>query len=94
MKKIINWFLYQDGHLDWLKHLILGTVAYLLTLGAMEFIQDDLGTSLIVAVFASVGLGVAKEIYDKFNGRESEGRDIVCTFIGGLIITIIIAIIK
>ena len=94
MKKIINWFLYQDGHLDWLKHLIIGTVAYLLTLGAMEFIQDNLGASLTVAVFTSAGLGVAKEIYDKFKGKKSEARDIVWTFIGGLVITIIIVLIK
>lgn len=92
MKRIWNWFLYKDAHLDWLKHLTLGTLGYLFALGLMEYIQDNISLSLTIAMFFAVALGVGKEIYDKFKGKLSEGIDIIWTVVLPTIITIIILI--
>lgn len=94
MKRIINWFLNEDAHLDWLKHLILGTICFIAVLVAMEYFQDDKFLSFTIANFAAIFLGVGKEVYDKIKGKPSEGRDIIWTIKGGVLITLIYIIIE
>lgn len=80
MKNLINWFLKKDGHLDWLKHDILGTIAYLLILFLMILKQDNLELSIIVAFFiGAVGAGAGREIYQKIKGKEPSAWDILWT---------------
>lgn len=94
IKGIIHWFLYEDGHLDWLKHLILGTGFFILVFIIIQLVQEDRGLSLTVANFATVFLGAGKELYDHgVKNKSAEGRDIFFTALGGVCITILLILI-
>lgn len=92
MRNLINWFLHKDGHLDWLKHDILGTIIYLIILILMEFKQDDLMLSATVGFFTSVLAAFIKEMYDRKKGKEPSAKDMLWTVKTPLIISLTIII--
>lgn len=93
MKNIINWFLHEDGHLDWLKHMILGTLFFALSLFVMIVIQDDVLLSLTASMFATVFAGLGRELYNQYVQKKSaSAHDILNTIIVPLIISIVIIV--
>lgn len=93
--RVWNWFLYEDGHLDWLKHDILGTIAYAITFIVMSFLQEQLLLSLILAIGAAIIIGVGREVYDQYKeGKEADAWDILWTIKTPIVISATIILFK
>lgn len=80
IKNIWNWFLYKDGHLDWLKHEILGTLVFLISCGIIKYFKQDNFLVLTVGWFACFIVASGREIYDHiYKGKKEHAWDILWT---------------
>ena len=92
MKKVINWL---SNNLDKVAHFAI-SIVLTIVFGAIFFHTTAGATILNAAVggaFASLGLGIAKEVYDYIIVRNLDLKDLLADLIGSAVGVIILCLI-
>ena len=92
MKKVINWL---SNNLDKVAHFAI-SIVLTIVYGAILFHTTAGATILNAAVggaFASLGLGIAKEVYDYIIVRNLDLKDLLADLIGSAVGIIILCLI-
>ena len=77
---------------DKVKHLIAGAIISAITYGLVMLIFKSQNDALYISIFmASIG-GYVKEKYDVSKGRKGDYLDWLATFVGGLVVSLILFI--
>ena len=92
MKKVINWL---SNNLDKVAHFDI-SIVLTIVLGAV-FFHTTAGAAILNAAvcgaFASLGLGIAKEVFDYIRVRNFDLKDLLADLIGSAVGVIILCLI-
>ena len=92
MKKVINWL---SNNLDKVAHFAI-SIVLTIVLGAV-FFHTTAGAAIlnsaVCGAFASLGLGIAKEVFDYIRVRNFDLKDLLADFIGSAVGVLILCLI-
>jgi len=75
---------------DKIKHLIAGAIISAITFGLVMWIFNSQNDAFYISIFMASIAGYLKERYDVSKGFKGDWKDWLATFVGGLVMSLII----